>query len=229
MVVNLARSSRRTPSFQSRAGVCDTYDSGVWEPTINKRNSLRSATEAACLILSIDETVKNPQVGLAWGWSLFGAFLPPRCRNMLINHIVYVFTLALRSCCTSMRCVLALFAEFWSSRPLCGCCNSTRRCIFSAVKNKPCCGTAYANESRLLSCSSVLRAVSAPAMVQTQRLGCYHLVCHSRLSRRPHRCVWYLVVSCSGRRETTALTTRPVSGHGLYTIIGWTPFFFFLW
>lgn len=45
-----------------RAGVCDTFESGVWEPTINKRNSLRSATEAACLILSIDETVKNPQV-----------------------------------------------------------------------------------------------------------------------------------------------------------------------
>lgn len=44
------------------AGVCDTFESGVWEPTINKRNSLRSATEAACLILSIDETVKNPQV-----------------------------------------------------------------------------------------------------------------------------------------------------------------------
>ncbi|CAB1105560.1 unnamed protein product [Ectocarpus sp. CCAP 1310/34] len=42
-------------------GVCDTFESGVWEPTINKRNSLRSATEAACLILSIDETVKNPQ------------------------------------------------------------------------------------------------------------------------------------------------------------------------
>lgn len=45
-----------------RIGVCDTFESGVWEPTINKRNSLRSATEAACLILSIDETVKNPQV-----------------------------------------------------------------------------------------------------------------------------------------------------------------------
>lgn len=42
--------------------MCDTFESGVWEPTINKRNSLRSATEAACLILSIDETVKNPQV-----------------------------------------------------------------------------------------------------------------------------------------------------------------------
>ncbi|CAM9452048.1 unnamed protein product [Chrysoparadoxa australica] len=42
-------------------GICDTFESGVWEPTNNKRNSLRSATEAACIILSIDETVKNVQ------------------------------------------------------------------------------------------------------------------------------------------------------------------------
>ncbi|KAG5182588.1 chaperonin Cpn60/TCP-1 family [Tribonema minus] len=41
--------------------VCDTMAKGVWEPTINKRNALRSAIEAACLILSIDETVRNPQ------------------------------------------------------------------------------------------------------------------------------------------------------------------------
>lgn len=52
------------PSPPLYTGVCDTFKSGVWEPTINKRNSLRSATEAACLILSIDETVKNPQVTL---------------------------------------------------------------------------------------------------------------------------------------------------------------------
>lgn len=42
--------------------ICDTMAAGVWEPTINKRNSIRSAVEAACMILSIDETVKNPQV-----------------------------------------------------------------------------------------------------------------------------------------------------------------------
>mmetsp|Transcript_14862 Transcript_14862/g.22117 ORF Transcript_14862/g.22117 Transcript_14862/m.22117 type:complete len:536 (-) Transcript_14862:32-1639(-) len=40
---------------------CDTMEAGVWEPTINKRNCLRSAVEAACLVLSIDETVRNPQ------------------------------------------------------------------------------------------------------------------------------------------------------------------------
>lgn len=42
-------------------GVCNTLDSGVWEPAANKLNSLAAATEAACCILSIDETVRNPQ------------------------------------------------------------------------------------------------------------------------------------------------------------------------
>ena len=42
-------------------GICDTFESGVWEPSANKLNSLASATEAACCILSIDETVRNPQ------------------------------------------------------------------------------------------------------------------------------------------------------------------------
>jgi T-complex protein 1 subunit eta len=42
-------------------GICDTFASGVWEPSANKLNSLASASEAACCILSIDETVRNPQ------------------------------------------------------------------------------------------------------------------------------------------------------------------------
>jgi len=41
-------------------GICDTYASGVWEPSSNKLNAIASATEAACVILSIDETVRNP-------------------------------------------------------------------------------------------------------------------------------------------------------------------------
>jgi len=40
--------------------ICDTYASAVWEPASSKINSVSSATEAACLILSVDETVKNP-------------------------------------------------------------------------------------------------------------------------------------------------------------------------
>lgn len=42
-------------------GICDTMDKGVWEPVASKINSFSSATEAACLILSIDETVRNPR------------------------------------------------------------------------------------------------------------------------------------------------------------------------
>lgn len=40
-------------------GIVDTYQQFVWEPMLVKKNALASATEAACLILSIDETVKN--------------------------------------------------------------------------------------------------------------------------------------------------------------------------
>jgi len=41
-------------------GTCDTLESFVWEATVMKRNALEAATEAACLILSVDETVRNP-------------------------------------------------------------------------------------------------------------------------------------------------------------------------
>merc|ERR1712178_628668 len=39
----------------------DTFANYIWEPVIVKESALAAATEAACLILSIDETVKNPQ------------------------------------------------------------------------------------------------------------------------------------------------------------------------
>lgn len=39
----------------------NTFQSFIWEPTVVKENALESATEACCLILSIDETIKNPQ------------------------------------------------------------------------------------------------------------------------------------------------------------------------
>eukprot|EP00741_Cyanophora_paradoxa_P008702 tig00001371_g8424.t1 len=42
-------------------GICDTYESFVWEPTLVKMNAIGAATEAACLILSVDETVRNPK------------------------------------------------------------------------------------------------------------------------------------------------------------------------
>merc|ERR1711862_490452 len=40
---------------------CDCFAKYIWEPVIVKESALAAATEAACLILSIDETVKNPQ------------------------------------------------------------------------------------------------------------------------------------------------------------------------
>jgi T-complex protein 1 subunit eta len=39
----------------------DTFSAFIWEPAIVKRNAIAAAAEAACMILSIDETVKNPQ------------------------------------------------------------------------------------------------------------------------------------------------------------------------
>eukprot|EP00300_Choanocystis_sp_HF-7_P027014 c32077_g1_i1.p1 GENE.c32077_g1_i1~~c32077_g1_i1.p1 ORF type:complete len:586 (-),score=158.90 c32077_g1_i1:93-1805(-) len=44
-------------------GVCDTVERFVWEPSLVKHNSLMAATEAACMILSVDETVRNAQSG----------------------------------------------------------------------------------------------------------------------------------------------------------------------
>jgi len=39
----------------------NTLKDFIWEPTVVKENALESACEACCLILSIDETIKNPQ------------------------------------------------------------------------------------------------------------------------------------------------------------------------
>jgi T-complex protein 1 subunit eta len=68
-----APSIRSPPSFFPRRdgkwwgvdidkeGICDTYAGAVWEPATSKINSMASATEAACLVLSVDETVRNPK------------------------------------------------------------------------------------------------------------------------------------------------------------------------
>ncbi|KAJ1301492.1 hypothetical protein OPQ81_008748 [Rhizoctonia solani] len=45
----------------SDEGVRDNMAAFVWEPSLIKINAIGSACEAACLILSVDETVKNPQ------------------------------------------------------------------------------------------------------------------------------------------------------------------------
>jgi len=42
-------------------GICDTHETFVWEPSNIKQNAISSAVEAACVILSVDETVRNPK------------------------------------------------------------------------------------------------------------------------------------------------------------------------
>ncbi|KAF8913213.1 chaperonin Cpn60/TCP-1 family [Gymnopilus junonius] len=42
-------------------GIRDNMEAFVWEPSLVKTNAISSAAEAACLILSVDETVRNPQ------------------------------------------------------------------------------------------------------------------------------------------------------------------------
>ena len=43
--------------------IADNFEACVWEPAVVKINAITAATEAACLILSVDETVKNPKSG----------------------------------------------------------------------------------------------------------------------------------------------------------------------
>ncbi|KAF5323585.1 hypothetical protein D9611_005557 [Ephemerocybe angulata] len=42
-------------------GIRDNMEAFVWEPSLVKVNAISSASEAACLILSVDETIRNPQ------------------------------------------------------------------------------------------------------------------------------------------------------------------------
>lgn len=50
-------------------GVRDNMEAFVWEPSLVKTNAISSAAEAACLILSVDETVRNPQSEAVSIWS----------------------------------------------------------------------------------------------------------------------------------------------------------------
>lgn len=44
-----------------QGGLIDAYSTFIWEPTMLKNNVLSAATEAACMVLSVDQTVKNPK------------------------------------------------------------------------------------------------------------------------------------------------------------------------
>ncbi|CAL1540539.1 unnamed protein product [Lymnaea stagnalis] len=41
--------------------ISDNFEAFVWEPSVVKINALTAASEATCLILSVDETIKNPR------------------------------------------------------------------------------------------------------------------------------------------------------------------------
>uniref|UniRef100_A0A4W3JID3 T-complex protein 1 subunit eta n=1 Tax=Callorhinchus milii TaxID=7868 RepID=A0A4W3JID3_CALMI len=41
--------------------IADNFQACVWEPAVVRINALTAASEAACLILSVDETIKNPR------------------------------------------------------------------------------------------------------------------------------------------------------------------------
>ena len=45
----------------TREDVSDNFEAAVWEPAVVKINAITAASEAACLILSVDETIKVPK------------------------------------------------------------------------------------------------------------------------------------------------------------------------
>lgn len=49
------------PTFQGTGVHPDLLAKHVWEPSLVKINAMQAATEAACLILSVDETIKNEE------------------------------------------------------------------------------------------------------------------------------------------------------------------------
>ena len=45
----------------TREDISDNFKAAVWEPAVVKINAITAASEAACLILSVDETIKVPK------------------------------------------------------------------------------------------------------------------------------------------------------------------------
>lgn len=41
--------------------LADNMEKCVWEPAVVKINAITAASEAACLVLSVDQTIKNPK------------------------------------------------------------------------------------------------------------------------------------------------------------------------
>lgn len=45
----------------TKEDISDNFEKCVWEPAVVKKNALIAASEAACLVLSVDETIRNPK------------------------------------------------------------------------------------------------------------------------------------------------------------------------
>jgi len=68
-ILNQLRQKHATAGVEGRwfgvdcinCDIVDCFASYIWEPVVVKESALNAATEVACLILSIDETIKNPQ------------------------------------------------------------------------------------------------------------------------------------------------------------------------
>ena len=41
--------------------ITDNFEAFVWEPAVVKINALTAACEATCLVISVDETIRNPR------------------------------------------------------------------------------------------------------------------------------------------------------------------------
>jgi T-complex protein 1 subunit eta len=60
----------------NKEDISDNFEACVWEPAVVKINALTAACEAACLVLSVDGTIKNPKA------SSDGPQGPPMGRGM---------------------------------------------------------------------------------------------------------------------------------------------------
>ena len=69
-------SGKLRPSEKRKDYICIVF---YREPAIVKSNAITAASEAACLLLSVDETVKNPRSGQ--GADQMGGGMPPMGRG----------------------------------------------------------------------------------------------------------------------------------------------------
>nr|GMD12879.1 T-complex protein 1 subunit eta [Ipomoea batatas] len=80
-VLNKLRQKHALPSGEgapygvdiNTSGIANSFANFVWEPSVVKINAINAATEACCLILSVDEIVKNPKSESAQGAAAAGA------------------------------------------------------------------------------------------------------------------------------------------------------------